>query len=93
MSNHTSIVLIKSTDMYWWVVHDWGQIFISKKLVQSAVIEGSIDANHASKKHVFHPFLFDQKSIKSQEAHDVWDVNLSGCISLVFKNNAFEQLQ
>ena len=93
MSNHTSIVLIKSTDMYWWIVHDWGQIFISKKLMKSAVIEGSIDANHASKKDVFDPFLFDQKSIKSQEAHDVWDVNLSSCITLVFKNNAFEQLQ
>ena len=77
--------------MYWWIVNNWGQIFISEKLVKSTVIERSIDANHTGKQDVFHSFLFDQKSIKSEEAHNVRDVNLSGCITLVFKNDPFEQ--
>ena len=59
MCNHTSIVLTKSIDMNWGVVHDWGQSFVSDKLMKSAVIERSIDADHASEEDIFHTFLFD----------------------------------
>ena len=59
MCNHTSIVLTKSIDMNWGVVHDWGQSFVSDKLMKSAVIERSIDADHASEEDIFHTFLLD----------------------------------
>ena len=59
MCNHTSIVLTKSIDMNWGVVHYWGQSFVSDKLMKSAVIERSVDANHASEEDIFHTLLFD----------------------------------
>ena len=72
-------------------MHNWGQVFISEELVKPTVIEGPVITNYTLKENVFYTFLFNQKSIESEETHDVWDENLSGSITLIFKNYTLEQ--
>ena len=73
-------------------MHDWGQVFIGEKLVKPAVIEGTIDTHHTLKENALHAFLFNQKSIESEETHDVRDENLFGSIALILKHYPLEEL-
>ena len=73
-------------------MYNRGQIFIGQKLVESTVIEGPVITYDTRIENVFHTFLFNQKSIESEEAHNVWNENLSGSIALIFKNYTLEEL-